>query len=128
MRCFWAEVRNIDDETQSGHVQVRIYNRQNNEQETPDKDLPWVPCMHPTTSAATAGVGVIPQLVVGSRVLVCYIGDDDHYPVILGSFARAKLPSKDGVRTEPDEESGGKINENDASPDLPYGTKNLIGQ
>ena len=128
MKVYWAEVREIDDPTHSGHVKVRMYNRQNNEKESPDDRLAWAIPLQPITSAATAGVGIIPSgMIVGSRVLIGFTEEDtaEQYPICLGTFGRAKLPSKGGVRTEPDEESGGTIPENDSSPDSPIGPKAL---
>lgn len=128
MKVYWAEVRDIDDPTQSGHVKVRMYNRQNNEKESPDDRLAWAIPLQPITSAATAGVGIIPSgMIVGSRVLIGFTEEDtaEQYPICLGTFGRAKLPSKGGVRTEPDEESGGKISEAESSPDSPTGPKAL---
>ena len=126
MRCYWAEVRDINDPTQSGHCRVRLYNRQNDENSSPDERLAWAMPMQPITSAATAGVGVIPSgAIVGTRVLVCFMDDDvaEQYPLMMGTFGRAKLPSKGGVRKEADEESGGTIAENESSPDSPVGPK-----
>lgn len=130
MKVYWAEIRSIDDPTQSGHCRVRCYGKQNDEQSSPDDKLAWAMPMQPITSAATAGVGIIPSgMIVGTRVLVGYTEDDtsEQYPIILGSFGRAKLPSKGGVRSEPDEESGGKIAENESAPDNPIGSKALSG-
>lgn len=122
MRLSVAEVRSIDDPSRSGCCQVRIYNRQNDEKNLKDEHLPWATPLHPVTSAATAGVGIIPSgLIVGSRVLVGYL-EDDHacqFPIILGSLGRGQLPSKDGVRKDSDEDSGGKIPEGKAGPDNP---------
>ena len=128
MKVYWAEVRDIDDPTQSGHVRVRMYNRQNDEKESPDDKLAWAIPLQPITSAATAGVGVIPSgMIVGSRVLIGFTEDDtaEQYPIVLGTFGRAKLPSKGGVRTEPDDDSGGTISKNEASPDSPIGPRAL---
>jgi hypothetical protein len=122
MKCYWAEVRDVNDPTQSGHCRVRLYNRQNDEKECPDDKLPWAMPMLPVTSASTAGEGIVPTgAIVGTRTLVCFT-DDDHamlYPIMMGNFGRAKVASKGGVRSEPDEESGGKIAEADAAPDQP---------
>lgn len=128
MKVYWAEVRDIDDPTQSGHVRVRMYGRQNDEKQSPDDKLAWATPLQPITSAATAGVGIIPSgMIVGSRVLIGFTEDDtaEQYPIVLGTFGRAKLPSKGGVRTEADEESGGTISETEASPDSPVGPKAL---
>ena len=127
MRTRWGEIRSIDDKTQSGQCQVRLYNRQNDENETPDDKLSWATVMHPITSAATMGVGIVPSgLVVGSRVLVAFMDDDpgEQYPIILGSFGRAQSPSKGGIRTESDEETGmDQFKEAKRAPDNPLGDK-----
>lgn len=90
------EVRNFkDDPTMSGRVKTRAYNRQNDEQEIPDDDLPWASVLQPTTSAATSKLGVIPHgLRVGSRVLVMYMPWDvsKQYPIVLGSLPRGDMP------------------------------------
>ena len=91
-----AEVRNFeDDPTKSGRVKVRIYGKNNDEQEVKDDELPWAMVMHPITSAATSKIGVVPSgLVVGSRVIVTYMPEDDaqQYPIVIGSIARGDLP------------------------------------
>ncbi len=91
-----AEVRNFeDDPTKSGRVRVRIYGKNNDEQEVKDDELPWAMVMHPITSAATSKIGVVPSgLVVGSRVIVTYMPEDDahQYPIVIGSIARGDLP------------------------------------
>lgn len=119
-----AEVRNIDDPTYSGRCRVRIYNDQNDEQNVKDEHLPWATPMHPITSAATAGVGIIPTgLIVGSRVLITYLPWDtsEQYPIILGSLGRGELPSVRGIRKQSDEESGGQTAVADAGIDNPLG-------
>ena len=91
-----GEVRNFeDDPTKSGRVRVRTYNKHNDEQEIPDDDLPWAMVMHPITSPATAKMGISPSgLIVGSRVLLCYLPEDTakQYPIVLGSLARGDKP------------------------------------
>lgn len=111
-KFYMAEVRDIDDPSRSGSCQIRIYNRQNNEQEVKDEHLKWATPCHPFTSAATAGVGLIPSgLVVGSRVLVTFLEDDtaEQHPIIIGSLGRGDKPSKTGVRKQSDEDSAGPI-------------------
>ena len=124
-----AEVRNYkDDPTKSGRVQVRIYNKQNDEQEVKDEHLPWAMVIHPITSAATAKVGIAPHgLKVGSRVLITYLPEDtaQQYPIILGSIARGDKPEKNkksngGVSKQSQDSesnSGGKIK--NPGPDNP---------
>lgn len=91
-----GEVRNFqDDPTKSGRVKIRIYNRQNDEQEVKDEHLPWASVLQPTTSAATSKLGVIPHgLRVGSRVLCIYMPWDTakQYPIVLGSLPRGDMP------------------------------------
>lgn len=97
LELHMAEVRNFeDDPTMSGCVRVRIYNRQNDEQEIPDEHLPWATVLHPVTSPATGKMGISPSgLVVGSRVLIGYLADDHakQHPIVLGSLARGDKPS-----------------------------------
>lgn len=124
MKLKVAEVRNIDDPTYSGCCQIRTYNNENDENNVKDEDLKWATPLHPITSAATAGVGIIPSgLIPGSRVLITYLEDDigEQYPIILGSLGRGELPTKDGVRKQSDEDSGGKTAKDDAGPDNPLG-------
>lgn len=116
-----AEVRNFeDDPTKSGRVRVRIYNKNNDEQEVKDDDLPWAMVVHPITSAATSRIGISPSgLKVGSRVLITYLPHDTarQYPIVLGSLARGDMPeghedSNGGVAKNSQEShnnSGGKI-------------------
>jgi hypothetical protein len=91
-----AEVRNFEeDPTKSGRVKVRIYGENNDDQMVKDEDLPWAMVMQPVTSAATSRIGVSPSgLVVGSRVIITYMPEDEAqlYPIILGSIARGDLP------------------------------------
>ena len=125
LKCYWAEVRDINDPTQSGQCRVRIYNKQNDDKETPDDKLAWAAPMHPITSAATMGVGIIPSgLIVGSRVLVAFMENDpgEQYPIILGSFGRSQLPSKGGIRDNSDDDTGmDKFDEKKSAPDSPVG-------
>lgn len=118
-KFYMAEIRNIDDPSYSGSCQVRIYNRNNDEQNVKDEHLKWAVPLHPTTSAATAGVGVIPQMIPGSRVLITYLEDDtaEQFPIIIGTLARGQLPSDRGVSKESDKDSGGKIDTTKAAPD-----------
>lgn len=108
-----AEVRNFeDDPTESGRVQIRIYNDENDEQNIKDADLPWAILGLPVTSASTAKIGVSPSgLIVGSRVLVTYMPYDtaEQYPIVLCSLGRGDLPTKKGIRSETDGDSGGSI-------------------
>ena len=117
-----GEVRALNDPGYSGACQVRIINYQNDEQNVKDEHLKWCTPLHPITSAATAGVGIIPAgMVVGSRVLVTYLDDDfaEEYPIILGTLGRGQLPKEPGLGKESDRDSGGKIQSANAGPDNP---------
>jgi hypothetical protein len=117
-----GEVRAMNDPGNSGACQVRIINYQNDEQNVKDEHLKWATPLHPITSAATAGVGIIPAgMVVGSRVLVTYLDDDfaEEYPIILGSLGRGQEPKEKGLGKKSDQDSGGKIPPEKAGPDNP---------
>ena len=119
-----GEIRSIDDPTHSGSVQIRLFNKQNNEQEIKDEHLKWATPLHPITSAATAGVGIIPAgMYPGSRVLITYL-DDDHgeqYPIVIGSLGRGELPMEKGLGKESDKQTAGKTERDKAGPDNPVG-------
>ena len=90
-----AEVRNIKDPLKAGRVQVRIYGKNDDEENIKDEDLPWAVSVMPSTSASTGRVGMVPVgLLVGSRVLIGYANNDKEkqYPFIFGSFHRAGSP------------------------------------
>ena len=90
-----AEVRNIKDPMKAGRVQVRIYGKNDDEQDIKDDDLPWAVSVTPITSASTGKVGIVPVgLLVGSRVVIGYAANDPEkqYPFVMGSFHRAGAP------------------------------------
>lgn len=124
MKVRIGEIRSVDDPTYSGMCQVRIYNNQNDEQQIKDEHLAWCTPLHPITSAATAGVGIVPSgMIVGTRVLVTYLEGDtgEQHPIIIGTLGRGDLPSKRGINKQPDEDSGGKIKK--PGPDNPLTPK-----
>jgi hypothetical protein len=119
-----GEVRSIDDPTHSGCIQVRLFNRQNDENDIKDEHLKWATPLHPVTSAATAGVGIIPAgMVAGSRVLITYLEDDtaEQYPIIIGTLGRGELPNEKGLGKRSDTQSAGKTEKDKAGPDNPVG-------
>lgn len=122
MKLVVGEVRALNDPGFSGACQVRVINYQNDEQKVKDEHLKWCTPLHPITSAATAGIGIIPAgMVVGSRVLLGCLDDDKdcEYPIILGTLGRAEEPKEKGLGNKPDPDSGGKIDEANAGPDNP---------
>lgn len=124
MKIYMGEVRSIDDPSHSGCCQVRLFNRQNDEQNVKDEHLKWATPLHPITSAATAGVGIIPSgMVPGSRVLVTFLEEDtgEQYPIIIGSLGRGELPSEKGLGKKSDQQSAGKIQKDRAGCDNPVG-------
>lgn len=125
MKLYLGEVRSLEDPTFSGCVKVRVYTYEDDENNIKDDDLRLCTPLHPITSAATAGVGIIPTgLVVGSRVIVSFMDSSEQIGVILGSLGRGDLPSKSGVRNTPDEDSGGKIK--NPAADVPGNEKGTI--
>lgn len=110
---YWAEVRNFkDDPTQSGRVQIRVYNQHNDENEVKDEDLPWAVPLQSTDQPSTGKVGTNPSgLIKGSRVLVAFAENDKakQYPIILGSSYRGDWDKKEGLHEQSDEHSGGKV-------------------
>lgn len=122
-KFYMAEVRQgpHKDPSNSGCCQIRIYNRQNDEQKVKDEHLKWATPLHPITSAATAGVGIIPAgMIPGSRVLITYLDEGEQYPIILGTLGRGELPNEDGIGKSSDTQTAGKIdkskpNDNPAS-------------
>ena len=124
MKLYLGEIRKgpEEDPTNSGCCAVRLFNRQNDEQEVKDEHLKWATPMHPITSAATARVGVVPAgMRQGTRVLVTYLDDDagEQYPIILGPLGRGELPMEKGLGKQSDQQSAGKINEQTKGPDHP---------
>ena len=76
--------------TKSGRVQLRVYGIHDDEENIKDEHLPWAMPIQPITSAATNRIGIIPTgMVVGSRVLCCFLDDERQHPVILGTYARS---------------------------------------
>jgi hypothetical protein len=127
-KLFVAEVREgpHKDPSNSGCCRIRPYMYANDEQNIKDEHLKWATPLHPITSAATAGVGIIPAgMIPGSRVLCTYLDDDEaeQYPIILGCLGRAELPDEDGISKKSDRQTGGKIDKAKAGPDNPVRVK-----
>lgn len=133
---YFAEVRNIMDESKSGRVQLRMYNRENDEKEIKNDHLAWGMPMMPSTSASTNRVGTVPTgLQVGSRVLCCFAADDleQQYPIILGSYPRAFPPISGGDENTSDSEKDGNsnVNKEEAGFDVPtqaLGDKEVVAR
>ena len=127
MKCYFAEVRDINDPTQSGRCKVRIYGQEDNEQEVKDDQLPWAVSLMPSTSASTNRMGAIPTgMVQGSRVLVMFLDEEEQYPIILGSFHRSLEPKhsqNESDSNKDDINSGGE-----KAIDTPYASSDLQGR
>ncbi len=118
MEQFIAEVRNLKDPWESGRVQIRVYGRHDNEQDTKDENLPWATVMMPITSASTNRIGTSPTgLLVGSRVMGYWLDEAHQYPVIIGSFHRA------GKLKDENDNTGGKDDIDDKYSDIPIGAR-----
>ncbi len=99
MRYFIGECRHAGeanrsdgqpgDTLQSGRVQIRVYGKQDNEQNNTDSGLQWAMPLQSVTSSATQKMGSSPTgMIVGSRVFGFYMDDAEQHPIILGTFAR----------------------------------------
>lgn len=90
MKYFIAEVRDLRDPWETGRVKIRVYGRHDDEQNIKDDHLPWAMPLQPITSAATQKIGSAPVgMIVGSRVMGYWLDEEEQYPVIVGTFARA---------------------------------------
>lgn len=119
-----------DDPTNSGMCQIRLFNKQNDEQNIKDEHLKWCPALQSTTSAATSGIGDIPSgIIPGTRVLVTYLEEDtfQQHPIIIGTLGRGELPYSKGLGTQQDPQSGGKIDDSKKGPDNPAPSKSATG-
>lgn len=93
---WWVgTVANVKDPYESGRVQVRIFGRHDDENNIPEKDLPWALPLQPVTSAAAFKIGTAPVgLIVGSKVIGFWADRDHQYPIIMGSFGKAGNPKE----------------------------------
>lgn len=98
---WWiAEVVNVKDPDESGRVQVRVMGRHDDDQNIPDKDLPWALPLQSVTSAAFRKIGTAPVgMVKGTKVVGFWADSDQQYPVIIGTFGKAG-PLKEGTNTD----------------------------
>ena len=113
-KFYIGEVRSLKDEWESGRVQVRVYGYHDDEQSIKDEDLPWATPLQPITSAATGRMGTSPTgMIVGSRVVVMFLDEEEQYPVIVGTFARAGKQKDDNDNTK------GKDDIDDTYSDVP---------
>lgn len=116
MKFYLAEVRNVKDPWKSGRVQIRIYGRNDDEQNVKDENLTWAMPLQPITSAATSRIGIVPVgMMKGSRVLVGFLDDSEQYPIIFGTYARAGAPK------DPNDNTGGEDQVDGSKSDIPGG-------
>lgn len=88
-------VEDVQDPKQLGRVKVRIINEHDEQVDTADMD--WAHIMMPSTSACVDGVGDVPNLAVGSRVVGFFMdGNEKQMPMVLGSFPT--IPGNDNNR------------------------------
>lgn len=98
---WYGKVVNVKDPDQSGRVQVRIFGRHDDEQNIPDKDLPWVMPTQPVTSAALGKVGTAPLgLLKGSHVQGYWADKDHQIPIMTGSFGKSGEYKSKGAITD----------------------------
>ena len=100
---WYGKVVNVKDPDQSGRVQVRVFGRHDDEENIPDKDLPWAMPSQAVTSAALGKVGQAPLgLLKGSHVHGHWADSDHQVPIVDGSMGKSgeykdKGSNKEGI-------------------------------
>lgn len=91
MGMIWGigVIEDINDPMKLGRVRVRVHGwHTDDKQDIPTKSLPWALVMQPTTSAATSGIGINPNMVNGTWcVLFFRDGTTGQDPIIMGTLA-----------------------------------------
>lgn len=93
-RWFIGIVESVDDPKKLGRAKVRVLNESD---DLDTEQLHWAHILMPSTSACVDGVGDVPNLSVGSRVLGFFLdGNEKQQPMVMGSFPT--IPSNDDNR------------------------------
>jgi hypothetical protein len=80
---WMGEVRSIEDPTDSGKVQVRIFGHEDDLQKNPDEKLRWAEVAYPTTAGQVPGSSTMHGLMQGSKVVGTFFAGDEQKPIIL---------------------------------------------
>lgn len=94
-RWFIGTVSSVADPLQLGRVQVRIYGVHSPRMEDiPSTKLPWANVLTPSTEGGVSGIGKMPQIQRGAKVVGFFLdGKQSQQPFVLGSFHSIEDPS-----------------------------------
>lgn len=94
-RWFIGTVSSTADPLQLGRVQVRIIGVHSPRMEDiPSMKLPWANVLTPSTEGGVSGIGKMPQLQRGAKVVGFFLdGKQSQQPFVLGSFHSIEDPS-----------------------------------
>ena len=94
-RWFIGTVSSTADPLQLGRVQVRIIGVHSPRMEDiPSLKLPWANVLTPSTEGGVSGIGKMPQLQLGAKVVGFFLdGKQSQQPFVLGSFHSIEDPS-----------------------------------
>lgn len=81
---WMGEVRSIEDPTDSGKVQVRIFGHEDDLQKNPDEGLRWCEIEYPATTGQVPGSSTMHGLMQGSKVIGYFFAGDEQKPIIRG--------------------------------------------
>lgn len=98
-RWFMGVVINTADPLQLGRSQVRIYGiHPERIEDLPSDALPWAQAIVPTTEGGSSGIGKMPQLIEGARVVGFFMdGASSQIPIIMGTVPFVEDPSPQQV-------------------------------
>jgi len=95
VRWFIGIITNNVDPKLLGRVQVRILGIHSPKpSDVPFENLPWAYASVPTTEGGTSGIGKIPQMLPGARVLGIFMdGETSQLPLVLGTLPKIEIPT-----------------------------------
>ena len=99
-RWFMGVVINTADPLQLGRSQVRIYGiHPERIEDLPSDALPWAQAIVPTTEGGSSGIGKMPQLIEGARVVGFFMdGASSQVPIIMGTIPFVEDPSPQQIQ------------------------------
>ena len=99
-RWFMGVVINTADPLQLGRSQIRIYGiHPERIEDLPSDALPWAQAIVPTTEGGSSGIGKMPQLIEGARVVGFFMdGPSSQIPIIMGTVPFVEDPSPQQVQ------------------------------
>jgi len=94
-RWFIGTITSVADPLQLGRVQVRIIGVHSPRMEDiPSTKLPWANVLTPSTEGGVSGIGKMPQMMQGAKVVGFFLdGKQSQQPFVLGSFHSIEDPS-----------------------------------